>query len=126
MAEEYVNDYVVNVASGHPGYTSYTIICTPEKMGEMLDGVRAALEAAMKEPTESIEPQKVWSTYATKANEETSRVYLQFAVVTDLKKYHVIDPSNRATNGFLSCGIVLLLLIGAGTVLYLFSNFAHP
>jgi hypothetical protein len=113
MEKKYVNDFVIEIASGHPGYTSYTIIATRENLGKLAADLGEALLLSDSEMAVSGNPSvyqgELVSRYATIAYGETSRVYLNFKLSADLAPYHV--RKRNYPNFFVALGSLAMLFV---------------
>jgi len=120
MEEFFTNDYVVEVESGHPGYTDYKLIATPESWRTLA----AELVNAAEKPGGADESKRnergellLLSKYATISKGKTSRVSISFYAAKDLTAHHV--PSSRFDRFYNSTvGCWLMFLVAAG-ILYL-------
>jgi len=120
VEEIFYNDYVIKIEAGHPGFISYTIIANKKNMSRLVAELGAALkmmpDTKLSDKETGEQPQVIWSAYATKARQETSRVYLKYALANDLSPYHVIPKRKRdlwATAKFVLL-IVLIVLAWIG------------
>ena len=90
MDELYVNKYVVEMKTGHPGATTYTVVSTRDNMAAMARALPAALSNPAAQRAEDWSPSNLlWQQWATTADGRTSRVSLGFRVADDLAQYHV-------------------------------------
>ncbi len=120
MAEFFQNKFVIQRDSGHPGYQSYTIIATRNDLDQMVRELTVALgefvEAASPVLEHNSRPRQIISKYATIANGETSRVYLQFAIADDLSCFHVRPTLLSRIKANIGCitltGLVIFAAVG--------------
>ncbi|HTI72962.1 MAG TPA: hypothetical protein VMF06_23515 [Candidatus Limnocylindria bacterium] len=123
MSDEYINKYVMEIESGHPGFKSFTVISTRDDLKAMIKSLESALEQTAPESSQTAaaaqSPRHVWSTYATIAHGETERVYLNFAVASDLLRYHSKKRGLGPVMGYvLVAAIFVLLAIGLFTTMH--------
>ena len=124
MSESFVNNYVIQIMSGHPGNTNYEIISTKDGFASLISSLQQKLDRI--EQLSEINPQRknsptlLWSDYATLVPGRTSRIYLSFAVDNDLMDYHVgptIAKRIVRVLGFLSIlGLLIFAFIGAVSI----------
>lgn len=124
MEESHLNRFVIRIESGHPGYTDYKIISTPDGFKEMLQTIQPKIDGIenrrKEDPQFEFSRHLLFSEYATLDPGKTSRIYVSFDVDSDLEKYH--RPPNRFTKlfgGIFNWMIIILAAIGVGSILRL-------
>jgi hypothetical protein len=124
MSDSYVNNYVIQIESGH-GNTNYKIISTREGLTELVRTLTAKLEIPEQHLPNTWKTEDssflLWSDYATVAQGQTARIYLSFALAKDLASYHTRPSLFKRFLFFLGCifvvGILVLAVIGGVTVI---------
>ena len=119
MEESFINDCVVEVESGHPGFVNYKLIATPETWRLL-----AAQLASAAENSASVDESKkndrgeisLLSKYATIYKGKSSRVSISFYAVKNLTAYHVRPTWLQKFKSNASCFLIILVVVG---VLYL-------
>jgi hypothetical protein len=142
MEEFFINDFVVKVESGHPGYITYKIIATPESLRKLARELEAAVDRC--ERVEQLEGSSS-SMFSAAARDrwkngefplvgkpasiskgKTSRVYLSFIAARNLDAHHVHPTSLRGIWNNISClftclsilGILYLALLGLAQIIH--------
>ena len=119
MEEFFVNDFVIKVETGHPGYIDYKIIATPTSLRVLVDQLAEAaarLEAAGDSQGYGTGASPLLHKYATVSGGQTSRVTISFHAARDLTAHHVRPTRLQNLRNNLSC---LLLLLAAAGIVYL-------
>ncbi len=132
MEETFVNDFVVRVESGHPGYVSYQIIATPDSLLALSQELKDEAEKYKRAQPSTISPIEhrdkhtpyrgealLLSKYATQDKGKSSRVSIAFMAADDLSRYHV-QPKSSWNNLLLLfvLGVVCLAGIGLSNILF--------
>jgi hypothetical protein len=101
----YRNKFVIKKETGHPGYSSITILATRRDLAALADEIKLKL-------AEGYQPPFV-SHYATEAHGKSSRVYLQFEPASESELDDLHKNKGTLRSGVFSCALMVVVILFA-------------